>query len=317
MKNLSSTEVGERVAVLKSKFVMHEGYADLSSQFERLLQTRRAEIAANRSAEQRGIVIVAKSGGGKTTAVDHLISTHPELCISDGDDSKAEVVSLRIPSPATLKFVGYAALTALGYPIKRDRPASFIWDQVRFHLKARRTLFLHLDEAQDIYAKLNERQAQSVVNTLKSIMQNKDWPVGLILSGTPELKKMLNYDIQLARRFYPIEFKLVSAITDSKEVVQLCKGYCEIAKLGCHSDVKRVGFAARIIHAACHEFGLVIETIIGAIEEALVSGDNDVESRHFVKAFRRKSGCIDGLNPFIADDFERIDCRELFADGDF
>lgn len=37
---------------------------------------------------------------------------------------------------------------------------------------------------------------------------------------------------------------------------------------------------------------------------------------HFTAAFARRSGCIAGLNPFIIDEFERIDVRKLLGRED-
>lgn len=58
-----------------------------------------------------------------------------------------------------------------------------IWDLVRDELRKRGTLFMHIGEAQHIVNSRNPRQEQEVIDTFKSLMQDDEWPVGLILSA--------------------------------------------------------------------------------------------------------------------------------------
>ncbi|THK34061.1 AAA family ATPase [Ensifer sp. MPMI2T] len=305
-----STQIAERMLSLRRIFAHHEAFGQLEEQFQVLLNRRWAEIAAGVSMEARGIAVIGASGSGKTTAVARLLSHTPGLICEDSKTSRMDIVSFQVPSPATLKFVGQTALEALGYPLRRERTEMTIWEMVRHHLQARQTLFLHLDEAQDLMRHQTPKMLQSVVRTLKSLMQTRDWPVGIILSGMRDLKELLNHDPQLARRFYPIEFTKLHSVTDGSRVARLAASYSDRAGLR-ERDLVQDQFAARLIHAADGEFGLVIELIIGSIEEALLSGDRCLDPGHFVRAFRRRSGCVDALNPFVAEDFERIDARAL------
>ncbi|EKF42406.1 transposition protein [Nitratireductor indicus C115] len=303
-------EVAARVVVLRRIFAHHPAFLQLEEQFRLLLDRRRAELAAGLITEARGIAVVGASGSGKTTAIARLLSHTPGLVSENQKDSRRDVVSFQVPSPATLKFVGQTALEALGYPLRRNRTEMIIWEMVRHHLQQRKTLFLHLDEAQDLLRYQTPKMLQSVVRTLKSLMQTKEWPVGLILSGMPEVKDLLNHDPQLARRFYPVEFPRLRAGLDGERVIEIVASYADRTSMETGNTVGD-DFAARLIRAADGEFGLVIELIIGAIEEALIAGDRRLDRQHFTCAFRRRSGCIDGLNPFLADDFERINVREL------
>jgi hypothetical protein len=36
----------------------------------------------------------------------------------------------------------------------------------------------------------------------------------------------------------------------------------------------------------------------------------------FAAAFRRRSGCVDDLNPFLCDDYRAVDARALLATPD-
>lgn len=185
-----------------------------------------------------------------------------------------------------------------------------IWEMVRQHLHARQTLFLHLDEAQDLMRHQTKEAIMPVVRTLKSLMQTKTWPVGLILSGTPELTDLLNHDPQLARRVTPIEFPRLAPHTSTDLALSISDEYARRSSLSLMDNFDR-DFAARLIHAADREFGLLIEIVIEAIQAALLARAETLERQHFAAAFRRRSGCLDGFNPFLATDFERIDTRKL------
>ncbi|MDP0927924.1 ATP-binding protein [Paracoccus onubensis] len=312
---MNNNDVAKRMLALRAAFASNPTYASFQRQFQTLLERRRFEMDAGVVSEARGIALIGASGSGKTTAVNRLLRSSSDLVLGGIDDIRCDVVSFPVPSPATLKFVGQTALHSLGYPLRRDKTAYIIWDMVREHLHARRTLFLHLDEAQDLSLHQTPREMQSVINTLKSLMQNRSWPVGMILSGMPALKNMLNHDPQLARRFYPIEFPSLNAINDIEQVFSTISFYAAKADLTPAEDLLLPDFAARLIHAAAGEFGLTIELIIAAIERALLREASVLEPRDFREAFTLRSGCVDGLNPFVAEDFERIDSRKLLGGG--
>lgn len=313
LKKQRTLEIGKTVSDLSAKFVPHTPFAHLQDQFDLLLYRRRAELEAGRSSEARGIVLIGNSGSGKSTAMSHLFNRHKDLMQLAPNQSKAEVVSLSVPSPATLKHVGMSCLNAIGYPIRRDRTAGIIWELLQSHLQERETLFLHLDEAQDLHINRNEREMQSVVNTLKSLMLNPIWPTGLILSGMPTLIDLLHLDTQLSRRFIPIHLAPISFTTHGNILPEIVANYLSAAKLPISDGTYSSEFTKRLIHAGAGELGLVIEIIISAIEEALLADHATLGIDDFAAAFRRRSGCVDDLNPFLSDDYRVIDARKLLT----
>lgn len=314
LKQQKALATGKIISDLCAKFVPHTPFSDLQDQFDLLLYRRRAELETGRSSEARGIVLIGNSGSGKSTAMSHLFNRHKDLARLEPNKIKAEVISLSVPSPATLKHVGMSCLNAIGYPIRRDRTAGIIWELLQSHLRERETLFLHLDEAQDLHINRNEREMQSVVNTLKSLMQNPVWPTGLILSGMPALKDLLHLDPQLSRRFIPIHLAPISFTTHGNILPEIVANYLAAAKLPIADGTYSSEFTKRLIHAGAGELGLVIEIIIAAIEEALLADHLMVGLDDFASAFRRRSGCVDDLNPFISEDYRSIDARKLLAE---
>ncbi len=111
----------------------------------------------------------------------------------------------------------------IGYPTTTrsmtDATISFLLEQVHYQLKELKIILLHFDEAQDIWGNANKPQRIAVINTLKSLSQNKEWPVILVLSGTEELKEMLNQDQQLGRRIKPTKLRPIAKATDAMRTV--------------------------------------------------------------------------------------------------
>lgn len=95
------------------------------------MERRLADLSADRITEARGIALCGPSGTGKTRATIHL-NTRMRERFADQKLSDAAIVSLRVPYPATLKFVGQMVLKALGYQLSAERQAWYIWDLVRF-----------------------------------------------------------------------------------------------------------------------------------------------------------------------------------------
>ncbi|MFN3312482.1 MAG: ATP-binding protein [Hyphomonas sp.] len=316
MTDAATKAIPQRVLALRSLFSKNLTYRTLEERFRYLLERRRVELEAGIIAEARCIALIGAAGSGKTTAAEHLFATQPDLVLHDPDGPRLDVASFQVPSPATLKFVGQTALATLGFELQRDKSAQIIWSMVKGHLNARRTLFMHIDEAQDLIRLQTPKELNAVVSTLKSLLQQKSWPVGLILTGTAELKTLINHDAQLARRVYPIEFARLNVLLDSDRILKVLKHYSEAAGIDLTPTFLTPELAARLAHAADREFGLMIEMIIAALEEAMEAGATELALAHFTAMFRKRTGCVDGLNVFVVDDFERIDVRRLLDDGE-
>jgi hypothetical protein len=202
-------------------------------------------------------------------------------------------------------------LEALGYPLRRDRSAHIIWQLVKAQFAQRQVLFLHLDEAQDFSGHNNRNDQHAVISTLKSLMQSPQWPVGLLLSGMPELLDLVNTDPQLARRLKPVEHRPLTTSVDGGMIVAAIRQYAAAAQVEVDSALCKPRFVRRLVHAADQCFGILAEMICEAIGVVLIAGETVLSVASFAACFARRSGCPDGLNPFIAEDFLAIDVRRL------
>lgn len=305
-------ETAQRIARLRGHFVHHDRFGPLEDSFSLLIEKRLADCQAGRTSEARGLALSGPSGTGKTSATVQLMSRSRKWLDGAGHQDFSNV-SIRVPSPATLKFVGQTLLRALGYQISSERQAWYIWDLVRHHLKERKILFVHLDEAQDLASRGTRHELNSVASMLKTLMTDPEWPVGIILSGTPELEEILNHDPQLARRMETVHFESLSPVKHGNDALDLIESYCGKAELAPGPDMLELAHGERLIHAAAHQFGLVIELILASIEQAYLAGARQLTRAHFAKAYHLRTSCDDTYNPFIIPDYVRIDARQVFS----
>lgn len=312
MRNSRVTQAAQRIATLKDHFIHHERFTPLAESFSLLLEKRLADLKAGRASEAHGLALSGSSGAGKSAAIEYLLGNQSRRLTDEGFGDTT-IISLRVPSPATLKFVGQTLLRALGYQISSERQAWYIWDLVRHHLKERRVLFLHLDEAQDIASRGAKHELSAVASMLKTLMTDREWPVGIILSGTTELEEILNHDPQLARRMKAVHFESVSPVANGGDVVDLLENFCARAELDPDADVLDLAHGERLVHAAANQFGLVIEFILAAIEDAYLQGQQELNRHNFVRAYHLRTSCDDEFNPFVVPDFLQIDARQVFT----
>jgi len=310
-----SKKIRNIVQDLRSAYFPTDAYKNLEKNFHMLLDQRRADFEDQVTPNVRGIVLIGQSGSGKTTAMRELIYQNKHLLGTDTTQETCELIGLQVPSPATMKFVGAATLHALGFPYSGSKSGPVVWDMVKGQLQRRKTLFLHLDEAQDLARYQTDKERQSVVNTLKSLMENTQWPVGLILTGMPDLKDIINQDAQLARRLLPVEIDRLQEIRHAAPVLNLVQSYAKRAGIEVDSALIQKDFAHRLMHAADYEFGLLAELTVQSISKALIEEGLGVtlRSSHFSDVFRTRTAAIDGLNPFIASNFVRINPREVLG----
>lgn len=310
-------EIHLKLAKLRAEFIKNAPFDNLSDQFDRQLQRRRAVLTLGLFEEARGIAVVGAAGSGKSTLVHRVLTQHPDILQPRLGEEKAEVVSITVPSPATLKDVGSSILGAVGYDTMRKSSAGAIWDQARTLLRNRGTLFVHLDEAQHLFTSQNRNVQNTVVDTLKTLMNSNDWPVGLILSGTPKMLEMINSDDQLTRRIDMVNLAAISWTSHGKEVRSVFSVYAMKAGLEVCSTLQPDAFLPRLIHAGSNEFGLTVEWVLRAIEVALLTGAKKLQAQHFAEAFHRKSGCVRGLNPFVVSDYLAVDTRAVMGNAQY
>jgi hypothetical protein len=247
--------------------------------------------------ETRGVILIEKPGGGKTTAVRTML--HEAQFLAHNPDTGApRYLEIQVPSPATLKSVGLAILAALGVDtVTQNAKLWFIWKTVSQRLSVAGIRVLWLDEAQDLIMARSANDTETSLRMIKSLMQGEHAVIP-ILSGTERLAEVAALDPQVSRRFTKIVPSNLQHGVDEVGLISLVEYYCEEVsiKARVNADVM-----ARLITASRHRFGRGIDTIINAIECALWEDDKILTIDHFAEAWAMQEGCDPSANVFLSD----------------
>ncbi|WEX11677.1 ATP-binding protein [Chelativorans sp. AA-79] len=304
-----SRERAERLARLHSKHVTTPRDAALETEIEMLIQNA---ASAHGSVRRDGsaLVVIGDSGAGKTTLLKRIIANRAEF--QPYQDrygiSTSPLISVVAPSPCTLKQLGREVLRALGYPLSREIKEHMVWELVRQQIRIRKVMFIHIDEMQHAVNTLNDTERQKLSDTIKNVMQQPDWPVCFILSGIPTLARLVSSDVQLMRRSRIFEFSNLEfakdAVSVRKMIEHMVTKHAEMQLASALPDE----FIHRLLHAAYGRFGVVIQLVRGAIEQAMFdeAAGGRVKARHFAAAYSRFSGCTEDENVFLRADWHTL-----------
>jgi len=257
-----------------------------------------------------GFVVVSESGAGKTTTLERIFGEYPAFQGFGVVGSACPILRIEAPSPCTLKQLAMMILEELGYDIERDLRENLAWKRARKMLKLHGIFFLWIDEVANVLHQASDHEIRKVADTLRGLMLSRRWPVQIILSGVPELEGLLAVDRQLRRRLTYITFPCVSAQNDADLVEQAIHNYAKAAKLNVNiaADDMLIG---RLCHAAVHQFGLVMEIIVDAIEACLLDGNDTLLIDDFAHAYSGRTLQPIDQNPFVVPTWETLDCSAI------
>lgn len=270
-----------------------------------------ANRRVGRLREGRALTVMGESGAGKSRSLDRLFLKRAEFAGYGDPNGDGMLISVTAPSPCTLRLLGMSVLAALGYETARELKENVVWDLVHHQLELRGVRFLHIDELQHVLQSRNQLEITKVQDTLKGLMQHRQWPVWLILSGRPNIAAMLSSDEQVWRRNRNVVFEDLTLERDAGLVRRLItvygmeKGGLDIGNLATDE------FIARLLHASILRFGIAIELIQDAVRHALLLEATTLAVEHFAAAYASRTGCPPDRNIFlVAQDWHLIDPRE-------
>lgn len=138
--------------------------------------------------EARGVLVTGRSRVGKSKEIEHLIDKINASSTVMPDGRAAKFISFKLPGRMSWKELGTKALEELGYPASGQRTAIYLWDMVRRQAQRKGVIGIHIDEAQHLFSDTGRAANRVVLDELKSIQKESDWPLITILSGVPALK---------------------------------------------------------------------------------------------------------------------------------
>lgn len=292
--------------VTETDFELQTGMDDM---FDDVIETLEAQANPSltlnhigRLAEGYPLLGLGSSGTRKTSTFNRMIRLRPEF---EGFDyaphlNSSPLISVKAPSPCTLRVLGVTIARAMGLPCNDAMAENVVWDLIVEKLPERDLRFIHIDEFQHVMENRNVVDIGKIRNAMKRLVQTPGHPVWLLITGMPEIAMAFEGDTQLWRRksyvlFHEMEFE--------RDTV-LCRGMIEFfasekAKLTCKAfdDDDNVH---RLMHASLNRLGIAIDIVVKAIRVALKAGATALEPSHFATAYRVFAGCPDGRNPFVA-----------------
>lgn len=304
-------------------YIGHKRDMTLEDELDRLIESCRMSISfdldhrarVGRLAEGRILAVMGKPGAGKTRALERLFRKREDVWGAACGLENSQLISVKAPSPCTLKQLGNALLKALGYDLQRDLKENVVWDMVRQRLQICGVRYVHIDEVQHAVENANRTELQKVRDTLKALLQQVTWPVWLILSGKPSFASFIEGDTQLKRRSRFVLFGDLTLADDAKLVRNTVSSIVEKAASLRLKPSLDDSFLARLIHAAEGQFGTTVEFVQDAIEEAFLEGSAVVKLDHFATAYEARSGCARDRNVFTSEQWHLIDVSMALQDS--
>jgi len=304
-----------RLAALRDKYFANARDTPFEAQLDRLLvpdaigAPTAEPLRLTRTGETRGILVTGAPGSGKTALVNRTLVRHPALKArpinaraaapaGGADAGSLRVISVEVPSPASMKSLALEILCLTEYPVTSGRQDAWaLWKTVRHRFALRGTCVLWIDEAHDLF----RAGTADMLGVLKSLMQTPG--VILILSGIDRLGQIAAVDPQLDRRLTKVVLPPVAEATDGELLWNMLARCC--AEVGL-APPARGDLVGRLIHGARAQFGRALEIIHHALEQAIRAGDATLHIHHFAAAYAMREGCKPADNVFLAPNWAHL-----------
>ena len=300
-------EIDQIISELRGHYIVTKRDAMIRREIDRLLKRNGdgalipEPVRFSGGEETHGIVITDEAGGGKSTILRRVLSTHETL--GPGPQGDARYLVARVFSPATLKSFGCEVLRTTGYhEISERRERWSIWRILRHRLTMLGVVCLVIEEAHDLRSSGSVREAMDILNACKSLLSS-DPPIIVLLCGIPSLNELVGMDPQADRRFTKVALPPVTVAHDAPKLRNLMVEYCDKAGL---VPPERTDLVPRLIHASANRFGMSIENIVNAIEEALTEGSEALTLAHFARSWAATNAVDVSRNPFVSNEWASI-----------
>lgn len=268
----------------------------------------------------KALVVVGQFRGGKSRAVENGIARLKELDTPEGP-LVPRPLRINAPEHFTIEALGRAVLGRLKLTPARALGPSMTVERMHSRIIRNKPTILHIDEAQRMLTP--ERVAQhrreeeqvKIFGQLRALIDLDEWPLPLVMSGTPELAKALERDnlgfFREVAEIIAIAPMRVGNKGDREDLEDALAAAAE--KVGMTVAVAGDDFHDRLIHAAGRARGLAFDICHEAILLAASDGRKAVTIDDFIAFYARKAGCLRAANPFAASDWHRIDPKVLLA----
>lgn len=290
--------------------------AAMDDMFDDIIETLGAQAAPSketshigRMAEGYPLFGLGESGTRKSSTFARMIHTRPEFAGFSyvPHENSSALVSVKAPSPCTLRVLGVTIARAMGLPTSDAAKENVVWDDIMDHLPTRGIRVIHIDEFQHVLENRNKLDIAKIRNTMKRVLQTPGHPVWMLVTGMPEVGPALEDDTQTWRRKSYVFFPELDFSRHAGKCRTMVSFFAtDRAKLDCKAFATDPNIH-RLMHASLYRLGIAIDVVVKAIRVALKAGSSELTVEHFAKAYRAFAGCPDEENPFlVTKDFTEL-----------
>lgn len=312
-ESIDGMSLAMRKARLRNMYFHMSRAADLDRLFKGAADDYDSGVLSGNLFEASCLTIVGESNSGKTEEIRHALSRlheeHPTL--ECGRDVRS--LSIFLDGETTWKSLGIKILEQVGYHMSPRKTEHEIWSRVRLQLKMQGYWIVHIDECQHMFETLGEKETKKVINSIKTLIKNPDWPVVVVLSGIPELLSKVNIDPQLRNLTSAYQMRSLDPLSDHdlNEVDTAFYHYAEARGVNI-DDVRNEETYQRICYAHGNHFGLIFKFMVDVFAN-IEDEQTGLSLPWLAERYAAKTGCVPGHNPFIREDYRLCEVRELLA----
>lgn len=305
----------QRSVFLKSQYFEMPRAGKLDEQIEELADDFDAGKLTGERFEGAGIVVIGESASGKSKEIDEALKRLKTKMPKMECGLENRILQEALVGETTWKALGLQLLEKLGYPLAASRTEHEIWSRVRSQLKGQGIWLVHIDECQHMFETLGETETKKVINSLKTFMKHRDWPVALILSGIPKLLDKVNLDPQFRNLMTP--FTLAPLDRNSDDLYEIDTVVYSLGEaLGIDVDALRDTDVYQRISFGHEDLYGKIFRFIFYVFKTLPEDETTLTIDHLAEAYEKKTWCTPAHNVFIRDDYMECNVKELMAGMD-
>lgn len=262
--------------------------------------------------EGSGLVVIGESGSGKSKEIDECL----QRFMAEGSTLECgiekRILQYALDGETTWKALGLQLLERLGYPLVATRTEHEIWSRVRFQSEKQGIWLIHVDECQHMFQTLGEKETNKVINSIKTLMKHREWPLVVVLSGIPELLDKVNLDPQLRNLMTP--YRLDRLDPHSTDLDEIDTAVFELAEaLGIDiSEIRNEDTYLLLSYGHEDLYGKIFRFIRNAFG-SLPDGETRMTVSHLADLYGQNTSCSSGQNVFLREDYEACNVKVLMA----
>ena len=303
----------KRKARLRKMYFHMSRAEELDALFQEAVDDYDSGVLSEEPFEASCLTIIGQSNSGKTREIRHALGR-----LQAGDRQlecgrAIQAVSIVLDGETTWKSLGIKILEQVDYYISPRKTEHEIWSRVRQQLRDKGMWIVAIDECQHMFETLGDKDTRKVINSIKTLIKNPDWPVVVVLSGIPELLEKVNMDPQLRNLATAYNMRALDPNSD-EDLHEIDTAFYNYAAVrGVNIDgVRNEETYRRLCYATGHHFGRAFKfmvSLFASIEDDERFLNLDILADHYAQ----KTQCIPGHNPFIREDYHLCDVSVLLA----